>query len=166
MWNDTRTARRRPAPPSAGVTLVELIVAIVIVAIALGGLVAAFRIANRGSADPLILQQKVAIAESLMGEILLKPYSVTKNPVTPNVRDNYLGTMDFDGYGAGLAGIRDVDNNPIAGLQSYNVAVAVSAVTLPTNATSALKITVSVSYAADSGPQDAFVLTGWRTPPQ
>lgn len=166
MWNDTRTARRRPAPPSAGVTLVELIVAIVIVAIALGGLVAAFRIANRGSADPLILQQKVAIAESLMGEILLKPYAVDTTPITPNVRDTYNDVMDFNGYGSGLAGIRDVDNNPIAGLQSYNVAVAVSAVTLPTNATPALKITVSVSYAADSGPQDAFVLTGWRTPPQ
>ena len=120
MWNEARAVPRRRAQRSAGVTLVELIVAIVIVAVALGGLVAAFRIANRGSADPLILQQKVAIAESLMGEILLKPYAVDNTPITPNVRDTYNDVMDFNGYGGGLAGIRDVDNNPIAGLQSYS----------------------------------------------
>lgn len=155
MWNKRR---------SAGVTLVELIVAIVIIAIALGGLVAAFRSANRASVDPLILQQKAAIAESLMGEILLKPYTVDNTPITPNVRDSYNDVMDFNGYGNGLSGIRDVDNNPIAGLQSYNVAVTVTAVTL-SGATPALKVTVSVSYVTDNGSNAAFVLTGWRTQP-
>lgn len=155
MWNKTR---------NAGVTLVELILAIVIIGIALGGLVAAFRSTNRASIDPLILQQKAAIAESLMGEILLKPYTVDNTPITPNVRDTYNDVMDFNGYGNGLSGIRDVDNNPIAGLQSYNVAVTVTAVTL-SGGTPALKITVSVSYVTDNSSNAAFVLTGWRTQP-
>ncbi|MFC5547362.1 prepilin-type N-terminal cleavage/methylation domain-containing protein [Massilia aerilata] len=153
-----------PARRSAGATLVELIIAMVIIGVALAGLVAAFRSSNRGSVDPLILQQKAAIAESLMGEILLKPYDNDANPSTPNVRDTYNDVMDFNNYGNGLSGIRDVNNTPIAGLETYSVAVKVSAATLD-GATPALKIAVSVSNSNDAGPQDAFVLTGWRTAP-
>jgi MSHA pilin protein MshD len=149
---------------SAGVTLVELIIAMVIIAVALAGLVAAFRSSNRGSVDPLILQQKAAIAESLMGEIVLKPYNSDPAALTPNVRDTYNDVMDFNNYGSGLSGVRDVNNNPIAGLETYTVDVKVSAVTL-SGATPALKIAVTVSNSTDGGPQDAFVLTGWRTAP-
>lgn len=162
MSNDRMHPRR--VPRTAGVTLVELIVAMAIIGVALGGLVAVFSSTNRASVDPLILQQKAAIAESLMGEILLKPYTADPTPVTPNVRDSYNDVMDFNGYGSGLAGIRDVDNNPVAGLQSYSVSVSVAAVTL-SSGVQALKITIAVSYAADRSGQDAFVLTGWRSKP-
>lgn len=160
----------KPAPRlprrSAGVTLVELIIAMVIIGASLAGLVAAFRTGNRASVDPLILQQKAAIAESLMGEILLKPYQVDGTAITPNVRDSFNDVRDFQNYGAGLSGIRDVRNNPVAGLEAYTVSVAVSEDT-PTlsGATPNLKITVTVRYSMDARPEDAFVLTGWRTPP-
>jgi MSHA pilin protein MshD len=164
-----RSARTRsPRRPSAGVTLVELIIAMVIIAAALGGLVAAFGTGNRASADPLILQQKVAIAESLMGEILLKPYNDDSTPITANVRNTYNDVRDFDGYGQGLSGIRDVNNNPIPGLEPYKVLVSVpKAADTPTllAGTPNLKITITVTYSMDAKPEDAFVLTGWRTPP-
>jgi MSHA pilin protein MshD len=161
MSNRKRILRAHNA---AGVTLVELIIAMVIIGVALAGFVAVFRITNRGSVDPLIVQQKAAIAESLMGEILLKPYALDNNGITANVRDTYNDVRDFDGYGSGLSGIRDLNNNVIAGLEAYKVLVAVSAATL-SGATPALKITITVTYSMDGGPGDAFVLTGWRTPP-
>lgn len=169
MWND-KTGRSgkaaRLARRSAGVTLVELIIAMVIIGVALAGLVAAFRSSNRGSVDPLILQQKAAIAESLMGEILLKPYALDGTAITANVRDTYNDVRDFNGYGSGLSGIRDVSNNPVAGLESYTVLVAVTADTPQLkNATPNLKIAITVKYALDAGNSDAFVLTGWRTSP-
>lgn len=161
-------AQLRMLRRSAGVTLVELIIAMVIIAAALGGLVAAFSIGNRASADPLILQQKVAIAESLMGEILLKPYGLNTTPYTPNVRDTFVDVRDFNGYGQGLSGIRDAKNNPIAGLEAYNVTVSVpldDTLSKLSAGTPNLKITITVTYKMDAKPEDAFVLTGWRTPP-
>lgn len=163
-----KRARLRMPTRNAGVTLVELIIAMVIIAAALGGLVAAFSTGNRASADPLILQQKVAIAESLMGEILLRPYGLDTTLPTPNVRDTFVDVRDFNGYGKNLSGIRDAKNNPIAGLESYNVLVSVpmadDSQKLSAD-TPNLKITVTVTYKMDARPEDAFVLTGWRTPP-
>ncbi|MDD2832444.1 MAG: type II secretion system protein [Methylotenera sp.] len=52
-----------------GVTLVELVVFIVIISVALVGILKVLEITNRGSADPLIRKQALAIAESLLLEI-------------------------------------------------------------------------------------------------
>jgi MSHA pilin protein MshD len=58
-----------------GVTLVELIVFIVIVGVALAGLFAAFDTITRASADPQVRKQALAIAESLMAEVQLMPFT-------------------------------------------------------------------------------------------
>jgi MSHA pilin protein MshD len=58
---------------SRGVTLVELIVFMVIVGVALAGLFAAFNTMTRGSIDPQVRKQMLAIAESLMDEVALMP---------------------------------------------------------------------------------------------
>ena len=60
---------------SGGVTLVELIVFIVIVGVAMAGLFAAFNTITAASADPQVRKQVLAIAESLMDEIALKPFT-------------------------------------------------------------------------------------------
>jgi MSHA pilin protein MshD len=57
---------------SAGVTLVELIVALVIMGVALAGMVAVYASTTRASVDPVIVQQMQAIADNMMEEILLK----------------------------------------------------------------------------------------------
>lgn len=166
MWNK----RARPA----GVTLVELIVALVIIAVAVVGLTAALTRSNRVSADPLLQQQKIAIAEGLMGEILLKPF--TPPPVdnsTPGVRNSFDDVGDFDKYGLDLpthttpiVGIADVDGNPVPGLGAYSVVVALDRTTPLTNIPggNVIKITITVRRTGDN-PEDAFVLTGWRTKP-
>lgn len=58
-----------------GVTLVELIVFIVIVGVAMAGLFAAFDTITKASADPQVRKQVLAIAESLMEEVQLKPFT-------------------------------------------------------------------------------------------
>jgi MSHA pilin protein MshD len=60
---------------SRGVTLVELIVFIVIVGVAMAGLFAAFNTITAASADPQVRKQALAIAESLMDEVALMPFT-------------------------------------------------------------------------------------------
>jgi MSHA pilin protein MshD len=66
------TAERRFA---RGVTLVELIVFIVIVSTAVAGILTTLNIANRSSADPMIQKQALAVAEALLEEVQLQPFT-------------------------------------------------------------------------------------------
>jgi MSHA pilin protein MshD len=63
------------AKQQLGVTLVELVVFIVIVSVALVGVLKVLEITNRGSADPLVRKQALAIAESLLLEIQQQPFN-------------------------------------------------------------------------------------------
>ena len=58
-----------------GVTLVELIVFMLIVGVALAGVFSAFNTITAASADPQVRKQVLAIAESLMDEIALMPFT-------------------------------------------------------------------------------------------
>lgn len=58
-----------------GVSLVELILFIVIVGVALAGILTVLNVNTARSADPLISKQSLAIAESLIEEIELMPFS-------------------------------------------------------------------------------------------
>ena len=58
-----------------GVSLVELIMFIVIISVALAGILGVMNIATRNSADPLIHKQALAIAESLLEEVELAPFT-------------------------------------------------------------------------------------------
>jgi len=144
----------------AGVTLVELIVAIVIVGIALAGLVAAYTRASIASADPVVTQQMLAIAESMMEEVMLKPFASGGGGSAPGAtRAQYDDINDYANYT--LQGVTDADGNAIAGLGRYQVSVTVAplATDLPGVATgNARRINVTVSHGSDS-----LTLSGWRT---
>jgi len=60
---------------SRGVSLIELVVFIVIVGVAMAGLFAAFNTITAASADPQVRKQVLAIAESLMEEVQLMPFT-------------------------------------------------------------------------------------------
>ena len=60
---------RFPLPRQRGVTLVELIMFMVIVAIALAGIVQVMRMTTANSADPLRRKQALMIAEALLEEV-------------------------------------------------------------------------------------------------
>jgi MSHA pilin protein MshD len=143
----------------AGVTLVELVVAMVIVGVALAGLVSVYNRASIASTDPLITQQMLAIGETMMEEVMLKPYDSTTG--TKSTRAQYDALDDYASYAK--QAVTDVDGNAIAGLERYRVAVTVGPAgqTLPGVATTDVKRIVVTVWNGDQN----LVLTGWRTKP-
>lgn len=151
-------------------TLVELVVAIVIISVALTGVVLAFSATVKGSSDPLIHKQMLAIAEELIEEITLKPFEQSDPPPTAGCdRSAFNDIRDYQGYSC--APITDIEGTPMPGLGSYGVSVTVVDETSITGSTrvaalaglgagSALRITVTVTNGAQS-----MQLLGWRTVP-
>ena len=157
-----------------GVSLVELVVFIVIVGVAMAGLFAAFNTMTARSADPQVRKQVLAIAESLMEEIQLMPFtycdpddpavSTATSPAacgTPEASGPEAGETrystsvpfdnvnDYHGYNTASEvppGIKDITGTPIAGLGQYNASVTVAPAVLPgIPAGEALLITVTVA---------------------
>jgi MSHA pilin protein MshD len=60
---------------SLGLTLVELIVSIVVISAAVAGVLAVLNLSNRASATPLIQKQALSIAEALLEEVQLMPFT-------------------------------------------------------------------------------------------
>jgi len=58
-----------------GLSLIELLVFIVVVGIAVTGVLSVFSLNARTSADPVVQKQALAIADSLLEEVLSKPYT-------------------------------------------------------------------------------------------
>jgi MSHA pilin protein MshD len=140
-----------------GFSLVEALVAIVIVSVALAGVVSVFQQAMRGSNNPVVTNQLVALAEEMMEEVQLKPYATARSGTyTGCARTDFTVVYDYKGY-ATSAGLCDIDGNLISALSAYAVQVDVATTTL-SGVSEALIITVTVSRGSDS-----FVLHGWRT---
>ena len=66
-----------------GISLIELIMFIVIVSVALAGILLVMNVTTKSSADPLIHKQALAIAESLLEEVELMPFTYC-DPDDPN----------------------------------------------------------------------------------
>jgi len=62
-------------PDQRGISLIELVMFIVIVSVALAGILLVMNVTTRSSADPLIHKQALAIAESLLEEVELMPFT-------------------------------------------------------------------------------------------
>ena len=138
-----------------GFTLIEAVVAIVVIGVALTGILLAVGSSVRGSADPVVQRQMLAIAQQYMEEIQLKPYAVAANSAPSGcARDTYNDILDYNGYSNSVCAI---DGTAIAALSGYTVSITVAAGTLGGIA-AAKKITVTVTRGTQT-----LVLTGWRT---
>ena len=141
---------------AGGFTLIEMVIAIVIIGVGLAGVLMVFDITVKSSADPLIHKQMLAIAEEMMEEILLKPYTPGSGTISGCNRAAADDVSDYAGYSQPIC---DIDGTAVAGLSGYTVAVAVnSSASLATLSSSVKKITVTVARGGDS-----LVLIGWRT---
>ena len=58
-----------------GVSLIELIIFIVVVGVAVIGVLAAMRMGTAASTDPMVHKQALAIAEALLEEVQLQPFT-------------------------------------------------------------------------------------------
>jgi MSHA pilin protein MshD len=154
----TRSGRQ----PLRGMTLIELIIAVVIISVGLAGVLAVFSTSVSGSANPVIHKQMTAIAEGMMEEIVLKTYSGSTTSATPGCvsRTGYTTIWNYNNYST-TSQICDAGGNVITALNGYSMSVSVvaDATTFSTsNVTAAANITVTVSYGSQT-----LSLTGWRT---
>lgn len=178
----SRTPRR-----ARGLSLVELLIFVVVVSAALAGLLRIFVQATTGSADPLLRRQALAIAESLLEEVQLMPFTFcdaddarvelasgpgdcagSAEAIGPEAGENRFATPQFDHvndyHGYTMNGIVDLSNTAVSGLAGYRASVAVSAAALASLTAAsgnALRITVTVT---GPGPDGASLsLDGYRS---
>lgn len=145
-----------------GMTLVELVIAIVIVGIAAAALYGAMANITGRSADPMLRQQSLAIAEAYLEEILsrdfLDPTDHDLCPARPAARGDYDNVCDYAALDD--SGARDADGDPIPGLEDYRISVAVTPQAFAgVSAAAALQVEVTVTDPAGQ----RLALSAWRT---
>ena len=114
-------------PAQRGVTLLELIIAMVIVGISIAGVMTVFVITTQHSADPMARQQAQLVAEAYLDEMLLKRfYDPDTNNVCPaaaEARSAFDNVCDYNGLNQAPT---DQFGTGIAALSAYNVQVTVN----------------------------------------
>jgi len=178
-----RTAE--PRQHSRGLSLIELVIFIAVVSAALAGVLAVFIQSTGTSADPMQRRQALAIAESLLEEVSLMPFTfcdgddptVTtatstadcKNgadAVGPESGEDRYATPQFDNVndynGFAMTGIVDITHTAVTGLSGYQASVKIQAADLNTLTTASgdvLRISVTVTDPRGG----TLTLDGYRT---
>jgi MSHA pilin protein MshD len=136
---------RRPLPRASrirGMTLVEVVISIAIVAIAAGTVLGLLSMLAKGSADAMIRNQAAAIATAYLEEIKLKNFTADGVEASRALYDDvsdYNGLVD--------SGARDQLGTLVAGLDAYTVRVTVGPGTLGSiPAASVKRIDVNVQH--------------------
>lgn len=138
---------------SAGVTLVELLIAIVIVSIALLSVMSVFVVTTQHSADPMLRVQAQILGEGYLDEILLKKfYDPTTSRVCPGGAASHA---DF------VCGYNGLAETPITGY-SVSVSVTSSGVTLGSLNNAGVIRVLQVDVTVTSPDSASTTLTGYR----
>ena len=140
-----------------GFTLSELIVAMVVIAVALVGVMSVINYTTLHSADPVLRQQSIAIAEAYMEEISLKNYT------DPDVDGEGSRALfdDVDDYdGLSDTGAIDQNSHAINGLENYLVSVSVLAQNYGPLGSEVAGLKIDVTVTDPAG--ESLVLTGYR----
>lgn len=168
---------KQPARRQAGVTLVELVIFIMLVSLGVAGILMVMVSTTQRSADPMVQQQALLIAESYMEEILHKRFRDASPTLAATIcpapeiagRAAYDNVCDYDGLNDN-AGAVDQLGNTVTGLTAYNVSVTVTGtagdgtVLNNINNTGALRVLrVDVEVTNDDVADFQVRLTGYRT---
>ena len=145
-----RTSRNR----MRGVTLIELVVAIVVLAIAVTSIIGFLSFIAARSADTLVREQAVAIGSSYLNEILAKSFGASG----ASPRANFIKVGDYNNLLDNGAHIQT--GAAVANLNLFQVAVAVVPGALgAVPAAEVVRVDVTVTH-----PSGVIVaLSGYRT---
>lgn len=138
-----------------GFTLIELIIFIVVVGAGLAGILSVMNTVVKSSADPLVSKQTVAIAESMLQEVLLKDYANPTGGYTGSSRALFDDVDDYNGYSS--TSIFDLTGTAVASLAGYRIAPAVVVTPVTMGGITVKRVVVTVT-----GPQGAISLIGFR----
>jgi len=120
-----------------GATLVEVVMFIVIIATALSAVLGTLSLTVGRSSDPLVARQALAVAESMLQEVMSQPYTANDldggaNAIGPEAGETRSSTTspfdhvdDYNGYS--MSGIVKPDGTAVTGLSTYNASVVVAA---------------------------------------
>lgn len=140
-----------------GFTLIELIIAIVVLSVGLAGILLVFNQTVAKSADPMLQQQAIAVAEGYMEEIIGKAYRDCSASSSPTgTRADWDDVEDYDGLNDSPP--KDIQGNTLAGLEGFRVQVKAEGAAL--NGVTGCKVTVTSTYDTDAGLRAELV--GWR----
>ena len=141
-----------------GATLIELVISIVVIAIAASAVLGVLSGTLGRSADAMVLTQAVSIAEAYLEEISLKPFD---DPDSIDGETSRIAFDDVNDY-TGLVdtGARDQFGNALAPLAQYTVTVTVTPTTALAGvlAGDAQLIHVRVTYPGNG----AVAMTGYK----
>jgi Tfp pilus assembly protein PilV len=135
-----------------GTTLIEVIIAITVIAIAVTSMLGLLSAISVRSAGAMTASQAASIASAYLDEALSQPYTHTIGPAN---RANFDDILD---YNFSDNGVRDANDAPIAGLGLYTVQVTAVPATLGAVANA---VRVDVVVTAPDGR--VTLLSGFRT---
>ncbi len=144
-----------------GLTLIELIISISIMAISITAIISLFANNALNSSTPMVRQQAIFIANAYLEEIMLQAYndpSSETGSCEESSRSLYDDVTDYDCVND-TNGAVDQNGNPIAGLGAYNVNVDVTT----SNLNGALAQRIDVTVTHDSLDSINVKLTAFRT---
>jgi len=104
-----------------GFTLIEIVVAIVVIAMAGVSIVGLTSAMATRSAQAMQAQQVATIANSYLQEVMSKPFAPLAGGAT---RATHNDASDYNGLDD--TGARDHNDNPIVGLGAYRIQIAVT----------------------------------------
>ncbi|MFW5451210.1 MAG: pilus assembly protein MshD [Methylophagaceae bacterium] len=151
-----------------GATLIELIITIVIISVALVGILSVVNFTTSHSADPLVQQQAIAVAESYLEEILAQSYSDPDGSEVGESRASFDDVDDYDGLSNNgcittsascpVLGdcVCDRAGDPIDSLNGYTITIAITTPTISGSTLQAVNVTVSRGSTQD------ISVTGYR----
>jgi MSHA pilin protein MshD len=136
-----------------GFTLVEAVIAIMIVSVAIAGVISVFVVGAQHSGDPMARVQAQIIGEGYLNEILLKRfYDTTTSKVCP------AGAPSHASYVCGYNGLSE---SPVTGYTA-NVTVTSSGVTLGSLDNSSVIRVLRVDVAVSTPNGETLTFTGYR----
>lgn len=152
------TERRKPISHS-GFSLIELIVAMLLISVGVLGILSAMNTLVKNSADPMVRKQAIAVAESLLEEIALKDFANPTGGYSGPDRAQFDDVSDYAGYAT--TGIMDISGTAIGGLGGYNISSVTVANTALGNIASTDAKLITVTVTAPGG--ETISMSTFRT---
>lgn len=131
---------------SRGFTFVELIISVVVIGVAVTGVLLVYSTTVASSADPMIRQQALAIAQAYLDEAISKSYDDPDGADGEGARANFDDVDDYDVLDNVAASLPDGSS---VGLDAYIVTVDVTNTVL--NGVNMKRVEVEVAGPAGIG---------------